>query len=273
MNILINGQIADITLENEKSLGEVLQILDRELAKSGAGLNALAIDGQAVDPSNLSSVFSKDINTIQKIEIQVNSSDQLFAQALIQIYNDILEYENLDYAQKTLFFESWKTSTHALFSQKEIPDIYELFTAYTQGSINMLTARSVLEERLREIAHPEEELASIKKNVDECCARLLDLPVDMQTGKDRQAAQTIQLFSGIAEKIIRISKWLILQNPDNEESIKTLFSGFGKSVKEILEAYKKNDTVMTGDIAEYEIAPSIKELYSTMLNAQYKGNI
>jgi hypothetical protein len=130
---------------------------------------------------------------------------------------------------------------------------------------------SITEERLREVREPLNELSNLKPLIDETCERLTDLPLDIQTGKDGRAAQTIQFFSGVAEKIIRIYRQFDIQGYFNEKTngekpFDSLFNNFVDTVNDLLEAYKKNDTVFVGDLCEYELAPKLNELYDSILN-------
>ena len=127
---------------------------------------------------------------------------------------------------------------------------------------------SVTEERTREVIDPAAEIVSIKKIVEDICTRLNDLALDMQTGKDARAAQSIQAFTGAAEKLLRIIHQLEIQGylESAEESIKSIISEFGKLIKDFLDAYERHDTVLVGDIAEYEASVKLQELYDSVLN-------
>jgi len=111
--------------------------------------------------------------------------------------------------------------------------------------------------------------------VEEICSRLVDFPLDIQTGKDARAAQSITIFSGITEKIFRILGQLnnqgYLSQADDEKPLNLIISEFGSIVRELLEAYEKNDSVLVGDLAEYEAAPRLQELYNSIINNSRKA--
>jgi len=127
--------------------------------------------------------------------------------------------------------------------------------------------RSITEERLREIQTPVDEFSNLRPLLEETCARLTDLPLDIQTGKDARVSQTIQIFIGITEKIFRVYRQLEIQGyiPKSaaEKNLTQQINDFNGAVKELLLAYERNDTVLIGDLAEYEIAPRLQKIYYT----------
>jgi hypothetical protein len=267
MEIKINGQKADITTDTEKSIGEVMAGLEDWLAKSRHRLSGFAIDGGNVscEGSSIEEAFSRDIGSVNTLDIYTNSLAELAGMSLLRIRADIDEYENLDYEKKREFYCLWKQSPQALFAKEQMPDIYAMScNVFQDGGINARILRDVTEERLGEIENPAAEFESLRTLVSETCARLVDLPLDIQTGKDGRAAQTIQAFSGITEKILRIFK--LFNNPDGERSIASLISAFNASARELSDAYERHDTVLVGDLAEYEMAPRLQELFAAIAN-------
>ena len=269
MEIKINGQTADVTIDSERTVGEVMAGLEQWLANSGHRFSGLAIDGQTVDASSMEEAFSREIDAVKALDIHTTSIAELAAVCLLQLLDDIEEFENLGFEEKKSFHENWKERPEALFTAEQMPDLFSLCGNTFSGSISCEVLRSVTEERLREVKDPAAEFTCLRPLLDETCARLVDLPLDIQTGKDGRAAQTIQIFSGIAEKILRVILQLDIQGymPETaktetpEKTVSRLIGEFGTAVKELLEAYKKYDSVLVGDLAEYEMAPRLRELY------------
>ena len=57
MQIRINDRIADVTLENEKTVGEIIANIEQWLASGGHRLSGISIDGNSVHPSGLDDFF------------------------------------------------------------------------------------------------------------------------------------------------------------------------------------------------------------------------
>lgn len=271
MEIRINGQTANITLDTEKTIGEIMAGVEQWLGNSGHRLSGLSVDGQAADTSMLDEIFSREIEKVKTLDIFTSSLAELSAESLIKLLADIEEYESLSFEEKNNFLQNWVKRAQAMFAQNHLTDLYNLLVnSFSGGDVNPRTAFSITEERLREVKNPLLELTNLKPLTEEVCARLTDLALDIQTGKDLHAVQTIQIFSGLAEKILRILKQLDLQGylsqeTDDEKSFIKIISEFGDLVNDLLEAYEKKDTVLVGDLAEYEASPKLLELYSSII--------
>ena len=278
MEIKINGQTADVTIDSEKTVGEVMAGLEQWLANSGHRLSGLAIDGQTINASSMEEAFSRDIDAVKVLDLHTSPLAELAVMSLLHLLDDIEEYENLGFEEKKIFHENWKQKPQALFAAEQMPDLFSLCGKTFSGGVSCEVLRSVTEERLREIKEPVVEFTALRPLLDEICARLIDLPLDIQTGKEGRAAQTIQIFSGIAEKILRVILQLdiqgymprvlkteTLEKPVLEKPVLQQINEFGTAVKELLEAYEKNDSVLIGDMAEYEMAPKLMELYNIMV--------
>jgi len=273
MNIKINDMALDISLENENTLGEVLAGLEQWLSNSGHRISELKIDGQAVTSSMLEEAFKKDVKEIKSIDIYTNVIAELSAASLLNLIEDIKEFEALDFEGRSKYCEKWQETAAAQFISSELPDLYAFCrNVFSNGDVTPQTLLSITEEIQREVNDPKNELINLEPILNEICVRLTDLPLDIQTGKDARAAQTIQLFSAVTEKIFRLIKQLNTQgylSPDvpqtDDKSLTELMSYFSNILKELLEAYEKNDSVLVGDLTEYEASPKIKELYKAIL--------
>jgi hypothetical protein len=270
MEIRINGKKADITLENEKTIGEIMSSLDNWLASSGHRLSGISVDGKNQNDRPLVEIFSLQIDSVKTLDIFTTSLADLYAATLLNLLEDIKEFESLKTEDKHNYFDSWKQRAQALFISEQMGDLFNFFVnLFMYGTMASETVYSITEERLREVREPYPEFSKLKPLLDETCSLLLDLPLDIQTGKDAKAAQTIQIFSGVSEKILRLLRQFDIQGfllrEDDERQIINMIEGFGNIVKELLEAYERNDTVLVGDLAEYEAAPRLKELYEVIL--------
>ena len=277
MDISINGEKADITLESEKNIGEILAGLEYWLANSdpryneGFRLSGLSIDGHVIGADSLEDSFNRDIDSVDSIDITILSLAELVAEALLDSRQAIDEFNGCDFAGKRVFAEKWKTSPAALMISEESPDLYEIILNTFSGvgiSVDGLTA--IIDERLRELEFPAKELNDMNPVITEIAGRLEELPLDIQTGKDRRAAETVSFFSGIAEKIFRIFKQLKIRGfpVDDIRVAEILVSDyigeFNDVIKELLQAYEQQDSVLVGDLAEYELAPRLRGLYAAL---------
>ena len=276
MIIKINDKPLDFSLDNEKTLAEVFTSLEQWLSNSGHRLSEIFVDGQAVTAGMVEEVFKKEVKSIKELNVNTNAIAELAASSLQSLIKDIDEYESLKFDEKPKFFDNWKNSAQALFIMQEMPDLYSYFkNTFSNGDVSVLTLRSVTEEIQREINEPVKELTKIEPILNEICEKLINLPLDIQTGKDLSAAQTIQLFAALTEKIIRLFYQLSTQGYivqiEEAKKIAEGFSNFKNILTELLESYEKHDIIIVGDVAEYEAAPKLKELYLSILNNCREG--
>jgi hypothetical protein len=274
MKITINGVDAGIQLETEKNVGEVLYGLDSWLNGTGYRMSGLSINGETTDVDSMESCFDRSIDSVETMDISARALLELFAESLILTIQDAGLYEASDFEGKGRFAEMWKQSPQAILLAEQSPDLFDwaIKTFSGEGS-NIPAFRLLAEERLRELHNPAGELEKAGPLVGEVCARLEELPLDIQTGKDARAAETVRIFSAVAEKIFRIFNVLKIAGFQVGEiivddiPITVFIAEFSTALRELLAAYEQHDTVLVGDLAEYEMAPRLRSLHTAVLNA------
>jgi len=252
----------------KKTIAQVMAGIEQWLSGSGHRLSGLSVDGQAADLSSLDNIFAREIDKVKTLEILTTPITELGIMSLANLLEDINEFDALSFDGRSGFFAKWKESPQAVFALEQMPDLFSFFeNTFVNGAFSTQSLRSITEEWLREIQTPADEFKNLRPIIEETCARLIDLPLDIQTGKDARAAQTVQFFSGITEKIFRVYRQMDIQGyitkDDAKESLAGQINDFNKVVKEFLLAFEKNDTVLIGDLAEYEIAPRLQNIYNT----------
>jgi len=274
MRIRINGADADIQLEAEKNVGEILCGLDSWLADTGHRLSGIAIDGEAADSGSMDDCFDRSVNAVDTLDITTSAIVDLFAESLFHTLQDIDAYDAAGFEDKSRFAGQWRQSPQAQLLADQSPDLFDWAVKVFSGEgVSPQAFRLLLEERLGELRDPAAEMSRTAPLLDEICARLEELSLDIQTGKDARAAETIRAFSGVAEKIFRIFNTLKLAGfPVGEitvenASITTYITEFGTALRELLAAYEQHDTVLVGDLAEYEMAPRLHRLHAAILGA------
>jgi hypothetical protein len=271
MTISINGKKADIVLEKEKTIGDVLAALDGWLRGSGHRLSGLIADGERADALSIDGFFDRELAGIENLDILTSSWAGLAAEALLDLLQNTGDYEKADFEARGRFKNAWETQAGARFLQEQIPDIYE-FAEKTFAGLGLPPPelRKITEERLRELENPQTEIDGLSVLIEGVAARLEDLPLDIQTGKDGRAAETVHIFSGIAEKLFRLFNLLKIEGFNAETltvddiPIYTYIEEFGAALKELLAAYEARDAVLVGDLAEYELAPRLLKFYSAL---------
>jgi hypothetical protein len=272
MNISINGKAADITLEKEKTLGEVLAGLECWIRDSGQRLSGLEVDGEKVDSLSLESFFEREVEGIGALNLSTSSWAALAAEALDYLCGEAEKFRDCSFEERAALKHNWEQSPGAGFLSEYMRDLYVLAEETFSGQgMDPRELQKIIRERLREIEDPRRESAVSAPLVEAAAARLEELPLDIQTGKDGRAAETVQLFSTIAGKLLRILGLLKLEGYSPEtltiEGVPVFeyVGEFESVLKDLAAAYEAKDAVLVGDLAEYELAPRLLKLHSAFL--------
>jgi hypothetical protein len=271
MEISINGSPADITLETEKTIGDILSGLDHWLEGSGGRLSGLVIDGQKISSGSFDETFSRNLDGICSMDITVSSWRELASEALLSLGEICGAWKGLPFEGRGEARKQWEDGAAAAFLASEIPDMYDFAARSLAGEgLSPEDLNTLVRERLQELGNPGEEIKRAEGLVSAVAGRLEDLPLDIQTGKDGRAAETMQLFSRTAEKLFRllfILKTLGL-SPEtlviDERNAKDFMAEFNSALKELNAAYENRDAVLIGDLSEYELAPRLIKFFTAL---------
>ncbi|MDR0597900.1 MAG: hypothetical protein LBG14_05275 [Treponema sp.] len=271
MKITIDGKAADIALEKEKNLGEVLGGIGEWLAGSGYSLSGLRVNGEDLGAGAIAGSFDKALDAIETLDIRTAALPVLMAEALVALRQTLGDYENAPFEERPRIEQQWAESPGASFLAECIPDLSGLAARTFRGEgPGPASLASLLEERLRELRDPLPELGGIEALVESTAQRLEDLPLDIQTGKDGRAAETVQIFSAVTEKLLRIFSLLKLEGfitggfLIDGMPFEAFIDDFSAALKELLAAYEAKDAVLVGDLAEYELAPRLRSFYAAI---------
>jgi len=273
MNISINDRPADITLDTEKTLGDVLSGIEMWLSPTGNRIQGISVNGQILGEDTLPASFGRDIKDIKKLDITVSSYRELAGEALGDLLETCTLYEDAAFTERPRIAEAWEKSVAARFLRTDISDMYDLAGRTLCGEgLSAQDLSIIINERLREIAGPVREICGCEELIKTVAARMEELPLDMQTGKDQRAAETIQLFSRTGEKLFRI--FFILKSEGlsldtfviDELPGRTFIEEFNAALNELSAAYENRDTVLVGDLSEYELAPRLLKFFSALKN-------
>ena len=96
--------------------------------------------------------------------------------------------------------------------------------------------------------------------------QLRDIPVQLQTGKDLQVMETIHGFSLSLQNFYRLLPLLSIAGISADDSgidgavLTELPGELSPLLSDLLDGLQKKDTVLVGDISEYELAPRIERM-------------
>ena len=276
MTITINGDNIDFTLEKERTAGDVLQGISSWLEESGMLVSGIDLDGQAViiadEDWKSTEIDSIGIMGIEAVGLREGRIRQL---ETARDYFVLLNRAAEDKDSKSLKelsdgFPDLNRILPHLLGESSSPEISGRLRAVLQEAgfptgegepdCDVLVRESesiamLLEKRRREIADAAGEARAAAAALAAVAAHLDDVAVNLQTGKDKAAMETIIVLTELLQALMRALSW-------REEASDTgeIMNDMTGILAELEDALKASDTVLIGDLLEYEIKPRLEEL-------------
>lgn len=264
MQVTINGNSTDLVIETEKNLGELLANLELWLEDRGFSVSGLSVNGDSVSAEGLEQLYSLDLASIKTLDVLASSWVELYHQALQDALQLVKQIQEVSFQERTELVKTWHNSASMRFIMDRDTELGQyLNSAFAdQGALHN-GLESVILERIGELENPLQAAKAVQMLLSEIIQRMENLPLDLQTGKDRQAIESLQMFSVIMSKLFRLLPLFAFMEI-NTETLKPLLEEIGSTLQELLTAYESKDTVLVGDLAEYEIAPRLRSLQEAL---------
>ncbi|MFO7729591.1 MAG: hypothetical protein R6V86_02390 [Spirochaetia bacterium] len=297
MRISINEQAIDFSLENEKTLGEVIDGIHTWLEDSGYQIFSLEYDGNTIVPSGEEDDKWKlqPVDQMQNLDITVLSATEQYGQDLHTLYQYLSLLQRALASDNRELIKDLKNELpyivanidRILGSHSEYGHVLEKLVegsgikegeikpAVQQLSTYLNNLLIILQSRINEVTQPLTEIRSTAEGLRALIPQLMDVSVYLQTGKDKQAMNSIIEFTEISEKLIRLYR--ILQNQGitdlsktrfNEQDFTTFYSELNEIFNELEDAFNSKDSVLIGDLLEYEVAPRTERLMEFILTIE-----
>jgi len=289
VEIKINGQPIDFTLENEKNIGDIVSGIHSWLGSSGYRITSIDFEDTSIVPDGESTEEWKKlpIDEIESLHFTILSKTEKHIQDLYTIHQYISLLKRALAAGNLQLVEDLKEELHYITGHID----FFLGSGNNYGAAldQLVNASGILEKELKppvkrlitfcnsllillssrisEITDPFSELKAGAKALTELVPRLSEVSVLLQTGRDQEAMGSVIEFTEISEKLIRLYHSIQEQgiyDPEELHIQELSFSDFYTQLNEVLreleEAFHSRDSVLIGDLLEYEIAPRSEKL-------------
>ncbi len=295
MNIYINNDKIDFQLESEKVLSEVINALSDWASAEGYHMLSVSYDGTSYDFKD-DSCKNKPVDQVQNINIEVKSHIELLLiniQLLHQYfslfekamtagnYTLLHELQTESEMPEKLFIEILGGVQDELIDDKH-PDLFSSMKSYSPESPEnseiaefilgrIKSVLIILNDRIRELTDSVNELSAVIKVLRLSLEDINNISILLQTGKDREALTGIIRFTELTQKLLRI--YTILENTGvldfsnaviDEMTIREYFTSLNEILNEFTEAFSVGDSVLVGDLLEYEISPRVSSLLDVL---------
>jgi hypothetical protein len=288
VEIRINEQPMDITLDEEKTLGDVVEGISSWLGDSGFSISAIEYDGHVIIPDEAPHWQETDLGNIGTLNLTVLSPAEKYAQDLHTVHQFTRLLHKALAGGNTEILDQLKQEApyvvdniDELLGQKASGYGKQLAALLEAAGVNSgsLTTRvqdlltytknlaALLEDRIREASSPFSELKRTVNALEDLNPKLMDVSVLLQTGKDREAMNRIIEFTEITDKLIRIYHILLKEELPQIASVEVegvrfdrFYEELNENLRELVEAFDAQDSVLIGDLLEYEVAPRTERL-------------
>ena len=115
--------------------------------------------------------------------------------------------------------------------------------------------RGELSRRIADAAQPREALARRMSDLRARVAQLPEVSVLLQTGKDKAAMEIVIGFTDTVQSLLALVPFL----PPDAERGRTV-AELTPVLRDLVAAFDAKDSVLIGDLLEYEIAPRVERL-------------
>lgn len=287
MDIRVNDDSLEIERREGDSIGDLLARADALLEKAGAVIVALSLDGKPVDPEALAELGGRPAASAERLDIAAEPASDYRARALdllLEILGAAAPFP--DEEGRTRLREglaSLSGSIGGLFSSEELGYIKGLEEAAGAGfggaeaqarfAERLAGLDAIFRERLAELREPLSEFRRASAVYRGAAEELRELPVWLQTGKEQEAMRAVLVFVELFNKVIRLMPELARKGVDasairvGELELPDFYGSFNGVLKELAKAIEDRDSVLIGDLSEYEVAPRMEGLFAAIEGA------
>jgi hypothetical protein len=309
LEIVVNNEKIDFTLENERSLGEVVAAVEAWLNKSNLVVASINLElrdsanqkrditeepeenwaGTPLDEIECLDITARLVKEIQFSNIQtvfsylellksaLEKKDSSKIEHLLQGREDTFKSLNVIYAS-SLNPNSFQeiSDLQSLLAGANAKTILEWPDGVRKKALDYIEVlKGMLSGRLDEMTNPFSVLASSIKQLELTSDEIKEVSVLLQTGQEQKAMAVIIEFADLSQRLLRVLSSLeesshisLKKLKIGEERANGFFADFNGILRELLGAFDTKDTVLIGDLLEYEVAPRIELFLSFLREVQ-----
>ena len=298
MEIRINDQVIDFTLEQEKALGDVVDGIQEWLALNGFTLTGIRKDsavlelGSRLDWRNdpVAEIASLEISALHPTDLALDKltaaiqyldlirqdgdpESPVIADLLkgvddvAQMIDDVLPSQEPGSATFGAQFGKLARGTGIIEGEVSADGFADFFAFISELTV-------VLHSRIRELSDPVAELRTLAPRLRDTLDEISGIAVLLQTGKDAEAMRQLIKFIEIVQKLLRLvhnlkeQALLDLGIFKVEEMPAADFAAkLNGTFRQLSGAMETGDTILVGDLLEYEIGPSLSGFVTALENS------
>ena len=278
MRLKINGKEVTYTLEKETSLEQVVQGVSDWLAGSGMVVTSVRADGADLLALPRGQWAGRPLASVPELDVTVHNAGDLRIEhwQTLHAWLGMLAEEvrapgsELDELCATLAetVEDARANPFENDGTDSLGRLAEAFRGQSASDVRRWPAeqktmttslidelRAKLTARIRQSSQPAEAVAGCVAALRASLPLLAEVPVHLATGRDGPAMQTIASVAETLQTLLALVPFL----PPHPER-PPLFDELTGVFRDVVAAFDAKDTVLLGDLLEYEAAPRIAAL-------------
>ncbi len=294
MEILVNNEPIQFTLEGEDNLGEVVNQLQAWLFDNRLTISGLVVDGNDLPLYAPERWRTHPLGNVSNLHVTAStyremklSTFQTMLQYVMLLHNGIEERRYADLKELLAEYRYIRKSLIELIGPVR-SELGELPLDDLMERSGLLDGRQIDEEqrelllahlknlqllvidRMKEITQPEREAASAAMLLQQTVPEISEVSLLLQTGKDREAMAAVVRFTELLGKVVRIVPYVYESNPGirdrvtNGRSLSDVTGELNRFLNELVDAFTAQDSVLIGDLLEYEVAPRVQQVVSLL---------
>jgi hypothetical protein len=300
VQLFINNEKVDFTLESEKTLADVIGSLEQWLAQQKLVIVGLEIDHTPYHQTDLEDKKNTPLSAIQVLKVVASDFVVLEMDGVRDLNGFFLslEREVVGKDEKALAATLAKyqaaagtmrfilTGTEHPGADEKRAELDKLLSGTTAGMIRLWDKRTreqaldlcrfFLAQLQKKTTGYDELKRTSRKITDDTIAklrsateRLKGVPILLQTGKDGEAMQSIASFTELAQLFLQVIADQ-LAPPESHRlkidgvDLREYSAALNTHLRDLVEAFEKKDYILIGDLCEYEIAPKIIALIDSV---------
>lgn len=284
MSIVINETPIEFDFAG-KSVRHVVQDIDRDLEKINFVITGISLNNSEIH-THFDSYAEQILTETDTLSVTTEAISDIKAKAISTILNILVVLEgDEDISQIQASWEGFSKTFTSFFSAEEC-SFLDSIGSMIQNPKALSAAEKIkrcrelslfFKERLDECLQPVEAMDAGAHLFERLRSDLANTSVLLQTGKEQEAIRNITLLIEIINKVIRIMPgfFITLRIADepliNDEKLSVFFENFNKNLNELIAAFENKDTVLLGDLIEYEILPKLEALFASLKTYSSKG--
>jgi hypothetical protein len=272
MDIRINGTTAEVSVAG-RNVGQILAELDEKAEKAGAIITGIRYNDHDLDAESIAGITSDPADGQGSLELSAEPATDMKARAIDTLLQ-LVEAAAAANDEMTLkaardAWTSYRTAFDGLYSAEESSflDAFGEELAGTAAGGTATQVASFFGERLAELRNPGAAMLASAQLFDTIRNDLTEVAVRLQTGKEAEGMHTMVMVVELINKTVRILPDFMRTVPGAAElsvdgkAIGDFYDDFNVVFKELAGAFENKDSVLIGDLAEYEILPRLSAFF------------